>query len=199
MKNALFFFGGLVVGGAAGAGATYFIMKRKTEDYINEELEKIERDEGLTAYNTDLDTEEELQNKEEPIADLTEMANKVKSEEAEKTDYTSYSKSENSKEVKNMSTIKYVTEEKAYALETENYELEEMTAFSDGVLAFDKDDSKVDPISLGIDLGKMVDDELYAVNDKEKIVYAIVGVDDTYDNLIVDDDDEETEDGQPEA
>ena len=43
MKNILLVAGGFVVGGAAGAGATYFIMKRKAEDYINEELEKIEK------------------------------------------------------------------------------------------------------------------------------------------------------------
>ena len=203
MKNILLVAGGFVVGGAAGAGATYFIMKRKAEDYINEELEKIEKDEGTEIEDSDTDTEEEeeVQNEEEPIADLTEMANKVKSEEAEKTDYTAFSKSESDKKEAEKpmpkKAIEYVDEEKAYELETKNYDLEEMTAFSDGVLAFDVDDSKVDPKKLEIDLSKMTNDELYVVDHNERKVYAIVGVDDTYDNLV--DNEEIEEDGQSEA
>lgn len=196
MNKVICFVGGLVLGGAAGSAATYFIIKNKTEDYINSEIEK--------AKDWEVSKTEEVDDKEpysddevieaDTIPELAEMAKKAKSEDSEKTDYTGFSKSKEKKgddEVKK--PIEYINEEEGFRLEGENnYVIEDMTYFSDDILAYDIDNSKCNPDDLGIEniSDKFTDDQLYVANHAERKVYAIIKVDEKYSEMI----EEETED-----
>lgn len=195
MNKTLLFIGGFITGASAGVAGTYFFMKRKTEDYINEELEKAY---AFKSNNIeDNHAEEFVEGGEQPIPELAEMAKKAQSENKDKTDYTGFSKSEEKGDEEVKKPIEYIDEEKAYALEVQNnYDIEEMTYYTDGVLAFDRDDSKIDPKELGIDISKIKDDELYVVDHSEQKVYAIVGIDESYKEMLIAEGNEENEEDE---
>jgi len=193
MNKVLFFLGGLVVGGAAGTGATYLVLKKREDKIINEELEKISKE--TTEYKHDIFADggeaDDRQNEEKPIPELAEMANKVKTEEGEKTDYTGFSKSEEEKE-EPKKPIEYVGEEKADELITENnYELIDMDYYQDGILLYDGptgDYAKTTPEDIGVDMSKAQNDELYAVDHTKQKIYLI-----SISNQNYDDEEEENE------
>jgi len=193
MNKVLFFLGGLVVGGAAGTGATYLVLKKREDKIINEELEKISKE--TTEYKHDIFADggeaDDRQNEEKPIPELAEMANKVKTEEGEKTDYTGFSKSEEEKE-EPKKPIEYVEEEKADELVTENnYELIDMDYYQDGILLYDGptgDYAKTTPEDIGVDMSKAQNDELYAVDHTKQKIYLI-----SISNQNYDDEEEENE------
>ncbi len=194
MNKILYFLGGLVVGGAAGTGATYLVLKKREDKIINEELEKLSKEE-TTEYKHDVFSDEPAivpQNEEKPIPELAEMAKKVKTEEGEKTDYTGFSKSQEEKKEEPKRPIEYVDEDKADEYETENnYEIIDMDYYQDGILLYDGPDgdyAKTTPEELGIDMSKAQNDELYAVDHTKQKIYLI-----SISNQNYDDEEEENE------
>ena len=193
MNKVLYFLGGLVVGGAAGTGTTFLVLKKREDKIINDELEKISKEtteykEDIFANNGDTDAH---QNEEKPIPELAEMANKVKTEEGEKTDYTEFSKSEEEKE-EPKNAIEYIDEDTADELETNNnYEIIDMDYYQDGILLYDGptgDYAKTTPEDIGVDISKAQNDELYAVDHTKQKIYLI-----SISNQNYDDEEEENE------
>lgn len=199
MNKILYFLGGLVVGGAAGTGATYLVLKKREDKIINEELEKLSKEE-TTEYKEDIFADngeaDARQNEEKPIPELAEMANKVKTEEGEKTDYTGFSKSQEDKKEEPKRPIEYVDEDKADEYETENnYEIIDMDYYQDGILLYDGPDgdyAKTTPEELGIDMSKAQNDELYAVDHTKQKIYLISISNQNYD----DEEEEDESDGE---
>lgn len=194
MNKVLFFLGGLVVGGAAGTGATYLVLKKREDKIINEELEKISK-ETTTEYKHDIFADggeaDARQNDEKPIPELAEMANKVKTEEGEKTDYTGFSKSEEEKE-EPKKPIEYVDEDKADEYVTNNgYKTIAMDYYQDGIILYELPDGdyvKTTPEEIGVDISKAQNDELYAVDHSKQQIYLI-----SISNINYDDEEEEDE------
>lgn len=199
MNKILYFLGGLVVGGAAGTGATYLVLKKREDKIINEELEKLSKEEkteykqDIFANNGDAD---DRQNEEKPIPELAEMAKKVKTEEGEKTDYTGFSKSQEEKKEEPKKPIEYVDEEKADEYATNNgYKTIDMDYYQDGIILYglpDGDYAKTTPEEIGVDISKAQDDELYAVNHSKQEIYLISISDINYD----DEEEEDEYDGE---
>lgn len=195
MNKILYFLGGLVVGGTAGAGTTFLVLKKREDKIINEELEKISK-ETTTEYKHDIFADggeaDARQNDEKPIPELAEMANKVKTEEGEKTDYTGFSKSEEVEKEEPKKPIEYVEEERADELVTENnYEIIDMDYYQDGILLYDSptgDYAKTTPEDIGVDISKAQNDELYAVDHTKQKIYLI-----SISNQNYDDEEEENE------
>lgn len=189
MNKILYFLGGLVVGGASGTGATYLVLKKREDKIINEELEKLSKEEK-TEYKHDIFAEngeaDNRQNEEKPIPELAEMANKVKTEEGEKTDYTGFSKSQEEKKEEPKRPIEYVDEDKADEYETNsNYEAIDMDYYQDGIILYDGPDgeyAKTTPEELGIDMSKAQNGELYAVDHSTQKIYLISLNDINYDD-----------------
>lgn len=199
MNKILYFLGGLVVGGAAGTGATYLVLKKREDKIINEELEKLSKEEK-TEYKHDIFADngeaDDRQNEEKPIPELAEMANKVKTEEGEKTDYTDFSKSEKEEVKEPKKPIEYVDEDTADKLETENnYEIVDMDYYQDGILLYDDptgDYAKTTPEDIGVDISKAQNDELYAVDHTKQKIYLISISNQNYD----DEEEEDESDGE---
>lgn len=201
MNKVLYFLGGLVIGGAAGAGTTFLVLKKREDKIINDELEKLSKEEK-TEYKHNVFTDEPAivpQNEEKPIPELAEMANKVKTEEGEKTDYTGFSKSSEEKieQEDTESSIIYVDEEEADNLETmEEYKPIDMDYYQDNVIFYENDkgeDVKTTPEDLGVDMSKAQNNILYVANKSTKEIYLISINKLTYGDEYYDDEEEENE------
>lgn len=177
----------LILGAAAGSAATWYFLKEKYAALANEEIQEV-RDYYKGKYEPEKlqrDISSQENTKEEIKGSVDKLVvNKI----IEQHDYTAYSKPNEKKEV---SEVNEDDSEKPYVITPEefdtieDYEIHELTFFSDQIVA-DDDLEIVEDLDdvIGFEslnhFGEYVDDAIYVRNDKRQCDYEVLLDERTY-------------------
>lgn len=178
VKNVLIFGGGV----ATGAVATYFYIKDKFEQYVQEEVDSVKEHYKKKVEENKNDTEE-VEDEEEPKFTQKEKEEyKSMVKESGYVNYSNYMNQDDREESKsNMRTPEedpYVIQPEEYGEEL-GYDTQTLTYFADKVLVDDLDDVVEDPETVvGTENLKIFDEfgasSIYIRNDIFKMDYEII-------------------------
>ena len=192
MNKAIFAVAGFVLGAAAGAAGSWYILRNRYEQITQEEIDSVKEvfaqrqaelnEEIKSKYNI----QEEISKEEEDVSE--ELVNAY-NDAVDKLDYSSYSKIDEPKSSENDSDISKKPEkkdpEKPYVIspddfgEFDDYERISLTFYSDHILTDDADEpiEDIDAI-VGFEslnhFGEYEDDSVFVRNDKLKCDYEIL-------------------------
>lgn len=169
----------LIVGGGIGSAITYFCVKSKYDNLINEAVEEVKQ-----KYSEKIAGEEKVENNPEPVEE-PEVKSKVNQNKPNITDYNNISINQGytkKDEPKPNNDIQVITKDE---FDNGEYNNAYLTYFADGVLINDLGDEEVEIDLIGrSSLDTFGDGEdpdiIYVRNNKYEIDYEITRVKDSF-------------------